>query len=151
MGKAGSIWVAWVRRKYLSRSTFWALNVNSQSISWSFRKILKLRPTAARFLRIKVGNGDDTFFWWDPWTPFGPLLDFLGKDAPAKLGIPLSSLVKDVMLNGGWNLPPARSEAFLQVLCYIISIEPSQIWNAIRASKPPVPWAPIIWHKKQQL
>lgn len=75
--RSGSIWVAWIRNKYISSSSFWALNEKNYAFSWMFRKILKLRNKALRFLNIHVRSGDSTFFWWDPWTPFGPLYQFL--------------------------------------------------------------------------
>ncbi|CAA7031264.1 unnamed protein product [Microthlaspi erraticum] len=107
--RAGSIWVAWVRRRYISSSSFWALNEKNYSFSWMFRKILKLRSTATQFLRIKLGNGDSTFFWGDPWTPFGHLHAFLGEEGPSRLGIPLYATVSEVWSNNGWILPPART------------------------------------------
>lgn len=109
--RAGSIWVAWIRNKYLSTSPFWALNEkNYYAYAWMFRKILKLCPKALRFLSIKIGNGDSVFFWWDPWTLFGSLYHFLGLDDPSRLGIPLVSTVADLKIADGWALPPIKTE-----------------------------------------
>ncbi|CAA7034489.1 unnamed protein product [Microthlaspi erraticum] len=80
--RAGSIWVA-VRD--LSSSSFWALNDKNSSYSWMFKKILQFRSKATQFLSIKIGREDSTFFWWDPWTPFGSLHAFLGEDGPSRL------------------------------------------------------------------
>lgn len=79
--RAGSIWVAWMRSKYLSHAPFWSLNEKNYGYSWMFRRLLKLRSKALHFLKIHVGNGDSTFFWWDPWTSFGMLYTFFGHDA----------------------------------------------------------------------
>ncbi|VVA93833.1 unnamed protein product [Arabis nemorensis] len=95
--RAGSIWVAWIRTKYLSHSPFWALNEKNNRFSWMFLKLLKLTKVVSSFNRIKIGNGDDTFFWWDSWTPFGSLIDFLGSDGPSTLGIPLFNTISDVI------------------------------------------------------
>ncbi|KAG7552176.1 hypothetical protein ISN45_Aa06g027810 [Arabidopsis thaliana x Arabidopsis arenosa] len=114
--RAGSLWVAWIREKYLSLSSFWALNANNYAYSWIFRRLLKLRPKALKFLSIKIGNGDSTFFWWDPWTPYGSLYHFLGADGPSRLGIPLLSTVAEVWNVDGWSLSNARTER--QVLLY---------------------------------
>lgn len=50
--RGGSIWVAWVRRSYLSNASFWSLNATSQNFSWMFRKLLRLRQKALTFLSI---------------------------------------------------------------------------------------------------
>ncbi|CAA7058008.1 unnamed protein product [Microthlaspi erraticum] len=166
--RAGSIWVAWIRRSYISNSSFWALNEKNYSYSWMFRKILKLRKLAIQFLRIKLGNGDSTFFWWDPWTLFGQLHVFLGEDGPSRLGIPLSATVSEVWDHTGWTLPPARTERQVTLHTYLLSVGCSsqsdrpiwlikdipqrsfslfKVWDEIRLSKSEVAWAPILWHK----
>lgn len=155
--RSGSIWVAWMRHLYLSRNCFWSLNEDNSTYSWTFRKILKLRPKALPFLRIKIGNGENTFFWRDPWTPFGSLFTFLGPHGPSSLGIPLDGLVKDCIHSYNWFLPPARSDRHVEVFSYISSIiissasdlpiwsvdgrvccsfSAKQVWNQIRETKP---------------
>ncbi|CAA7052246.1 unnamed protein product [Microthlaspi erraticum] len=166
--RAGSIWVAWIRRRYLSNASFWALNDKNYSYSWMFRKILKLRQKAIQFLRIKIGNGDSTFFWWDPWTPFGSLSAYLGEDGPSRLGIPLNATVSDVWSGNGWTLPPARTDRQVNLHSYLLTVGCSssvdtpiwsingvirksfslkEVWNEIRSTNPEVFWAPLLWHK----
>ncbi|KAG7536847.1 Reverse transcriptase zinc-binding domain [Arabidopsis suecica] len=132
------------------------------------RKLLKLRSKAYYFLKIKIGNGDDTFFCWDPWTPFGPLIHYFGTNGPTLLGIPLFSTVKDQTTSTGWNLSPARSEKQTLLYAYITTINLSlssdkavwmidevtqrsfcsrNVWNKIRDPKPLVPWYQLVWHK----
>lgn len=109
-----------------------------------------------------------TLFWWDPWTPFGPLNKHFGSSGASAIGIPLSSLVSDMLSHEGWNLPPARSDLQLQLFSFLTSINYSgtsdsprwsiggklvttfssrDVWNAIRPYRPKVTWAPLIWHK----
>ncbi|KAL1222629.1 hypothetical protein V5N11_002455 [Cardamine amara subsp. amara] len=132
------------------------------------RCLLKLRPKALPFLRISIGNGDETYFWWDPWTPFGSLIHYLGLEGPSSLGIPLFSLVKDSLSTAGWRLPPARSDLQLHLYSFISTIQYSPtndkpswviqgktcnffssnaVWKAIRPFSPQVSWDPIVWHK----
>ncbi|WZY89463.1 hypothetical protein YC2023_046198 [Brassica napus] len=103
--RAGSLWVAWIRSKYISSISFWALSDRNYDFSWMFRNILSLRHKALSFIRIEVKSGDSTFFWWDPWTPFGILKEFLVSDG--SLGIPLTSTVADLKSADGWLLPIA--------------------------------------------
>ena len=74
--RGGSLWVAWMRSKYISSTSFWALSDKNYEYSWMFRKILSLRHKALSFISVEVRSGDSTFFWWDPWTPFGILREF---------------------------------------------------------------------------
>lgn len=165
--RGGSIWVAWMRHRYFNRQSFWALNETNFSFSWTFRKILKLRTRAMSFFSVHIGNGEDSYFWWDPWTPYGPLIHHLGPSGPSSLGIPQSTLVCEKFNSSGWDLPPARSELHVGLLAYISSIQYSNasdsplwligdkqsssfcsraVWNAIRPTQPSVLWAPLIWH-----
>lgn len=164
--RSGSLWVAWMRNRYISSSSFWALNEKNYSYSWIFRKILGLRSKAQLFLKIKVCNGHATFFWWDPWTPFGPLLEFLASES--HMGIPMSSTISDLKSDHGWNLPNARSEKQAQLLVYLSSVvlEPGwdyptwsindvisksfssrAVFNVLRIPRPSKFWAPLVWHK----
>lgn len=117
--RAGSIWVAWVRNKYLSSSSFWSLNSRNYSIAWTFRRLLKLRPIALPFLRIVVRKGEETLSWFDPWTPFGALIDYLWSSGPADLGISLDSLVSSITQGSSWILRPTRSERQVNLQVYI--------------------------------
>jgi hypothetical protein len=52
--RSGSIWVAWVKEYLLKGRSFWNISI-PQSCSWSWRKLLKLRPLAKLFLKFEVG------------------------------------------------------------------------------------------------
>uniref|UniRef100_A0A0D3BFV6 Reverse transcriptase zinc-binding domain-containing protein n=1 Tax=Brassica oleracea var. oleracea TaxID=109376 RepID=A0A0D3BFV6_BRAOL len=133
-----------------------------------FRKIFGMRPKALPFLKISVRNGDSTFFWWDPWTPFGPLFTYLASDGPSLLGIPIDATVADLRTTSGWLLPNARSDKQLLLFSYISSLQlhegsdvacwsvedvPSKslkskiVFNIIRTQRQRKAWAPLIWHK----
>lgn len=40
---------------------------------WTLRKLLELRPLLVKFFGVKVGDGDSTKLWWDPWHTEGPI------------------------------------------------------------------------------
>ncbi|VVB04320.1 unnamed protein product [Arabis nemorensis] len=123
---------------------------------------------AYSFLRIKIGNGDDTFFWWDPWTPFGSLIHYLGQDGPSRLGIPLFSTVSELISEDGWSLPAARTENQVELLAFISTIHPlsmsdqpkwlidgsvqktfssKKTWTVIREARHMVSWFSQVWNK----
>ncbi|XP_024006136.1 uncharacterized protein LOC112082831 [Eutrema salsugineum] len=122
---SGSVWVAWIRKAYLSSASFWSINEKSQRFSWMFQKLPRLRKKTLLFLSIDIGNGEDSFFWYDPWTPFGSLLKFVGPNEPARLGIPTDALVSDHISANGWILPPLRPEEHLQLYTFISQVSPS--------------------------
>ncbi|XP_010541150.1 PREDICTED: uncharacterized protein LOC104814675 [Tarenaya hassleriana] len=132
--RAGSLWVGWIRRKYLLRSSFWSVSVKPTQ-SWAFRKLLKLRQWAASFFHVIVGNGHKTKFWFDPWTKHGPLLQFLSTRGPSQLAIPLQATLVEAYSNGAWAMDAPRSEAALQLAITLTSVQLSSAhdelkWNA---------------------
>jgi hypothetical protein len=54
--KAGSLWVAWVRANLLKGRCFWKVKM-PQNCSQCWRKILKMKDFAKKFLRFMVGDG----------------------------------------------------------------------------------------------
>jgi hypothetical protein len=112
--RSGSIWVAWVRENFLKRRSFWSVGI-PQSCSWSWRKILKLRDVAKRFLKFEVGSGENIHMWLDSWHPAGIFLETYGQrvvyDAHSSMEAKLSS----VIVNGDWYWKPARSEALVEI------------------------------------
>lgn len=133
-----------------------------------FRKLLKLRPVASSFIHIKIRNGDDTFFWWDPWTPFCLLIHFIGSDGPSILGILLIQTVSDLISSDGWRLPAARYEKQVQLQAFITTIyltsmsdkplwliddvvqktfSSRKTWTVIQESKETVSWYSLMRHK----
>ncbi|CAA7025727.1 unnamed protein product [Microthlaspi erraticum] len=86
---------------------------------------------------ILIGNGEDTFFWWDPWTPFGPLIHYIGCDGPTSMGIPLFSTVSDLCDQTVWIIDGVTQDSFSS----------RQVWNCIRETKAEVSWAQLLWHK----
>jgi hypothetical protein len=99
--RSSSIWVAWVRENFLKRRSFWSVGI-PQSCSWSWRKILKLRDVAKRFLKFEVGSGEDIHMWLGSWHPIGILLETYGQrvvyDAHSSMEVKLFS----VIVNGDW-------------------------------------------------
>lgn len=165
-----SLWAAWCKEHRLKAISLWSLDEAKQG-SWIWKSILKLRPTAERFLRCHVGNGRTASFWYDQWTPLGTLITFLGPSGPRALGVPLHSTVADACTPVGWKLRHARSPAAetLQLhLCtvpipsistvsdtYVWEVENVALeafstkltWEAIRNRRERQSWAENVWFK----
>ena len=77
--------------------------------------MLRLRTIAQAFVKAEVSNGKRTSFWFDSWTPLGPLINYFGDDGPRSLRLSLSSRVIDACNADGWKLPHPRSDAALNL------------------------------------
>nr|ABV21212.1 Ty1_Copia-element protein [Arabidopsis thaliana] len=169
---SGSLWVAWHLFHNLSTSVsnFWLIKEGTTD-SWNWRCLLRLRPLASKFLFCSIGNGLTASFWADSWTPFGPLLTFIGSDGPRNQRIPLCSKVADVVNGNRWLLPSPRSSnalnlhAFLTTLsiplqplvedsylwkvenCSDIGFSSAHTWNALRHKEVEKPWVSSVWFK----
>ena len=165
--RAGSLWVAWMRRKYLSMCSFLSSQLTVRNTSWMFQRLVDLRPIAQTLVYYEINNGGETYFWWDPWTPFGPLIQYLGITGPMDLGISIDSLVCDCLVNGSWILPHPRSERQFQLHIFISTLSLGQgndrilwkvngvqrdkfiskdIWNYTRERRQPSTWTSLVWH-----
>lgn len=141
----------------------------SQTHTWTFRHLLKMRETATTWYRITPGNGRSCRFWKDPWTSLGPLIKLIGSNGPRQTGIPSNAYVSSVWVNGGWVLPPARSDQFEQLLLHLSTITLSSsedkphwrindinrkdfcsnlIYQELIDVKPVVNWWKIVWIKR---
>jgi hypothetical protein len=159
--RVGSLWVAWVEDVWLKGKSFWQIPI-PQKCSWSWKKIMKLRPLAHPFLSFKVGNGDNIFLWYDTWHPAGCLIEKFGHrtihDAGHNVGPKLSSIIK----NGEWYWKGARSDNLVEIQCGLPAISIgnidtpiwkssngkfscSETWNHLRDKYPVVDWYNLVW------
>lgn len=91
-GTKNSLWTKWIQIYLIRGQTFWQLKIPLRC-SWTWCKILELRPLLIKYFRVKIGNGEHTLLWWDPWLELGPVcvrgdeeyLDFSGLDSKIKL------------------------------------------------------------------
>ena len=65
-----SLWPSWVRSELIKDKNFWSMRIPSVA-SWSWRKLLQLRPLARSLFKWQVGNGNMITFWYDEWHPKG--------------------------------------------------------------------------------
>lgn len=117
------VWVQWFKEVILKGSVhnYWTTSPR-QSYSWLVNKLLKLRHVVFPLIKLRLQNGETARFWSDNWTPFGDLHTYLNA-SNSRMGIPLQATVSSLCLNGVWRLPPARSEAQLQLYSYLTTIE----------------------------
>lgn len=69
-----SLWGKWVKAYLLKEKSFWGISSRTQTGSWMWRKMLKLRDVAKLFYRKELRNGRHTSFWFDKWSGKGGAL-----------------------------------------------------------------------------
>lgn len=81
--------------------------------------ILSARVDLLPLVHHLIGNGRSTFFWLDPWLPYGRLTDRFGTNAVFKLGLSLNILVGTFIGNGNWVLPITSSPDLIDIFTLI--------------------------------
>lgn len=170
---SGSLWVAWQRHHHkLCSVSFWALKMKTTD-SWLWKTLLKIRHLAERFKKCRITSGYKAWFWYDSWSPMGPLIKWLGETGPSSLRIPLNARVADACNSNGWILAPSRSENALSLQVYLTTIplptasaddeedsfgwyvddrffgafSASKTWEALRPRDTTKAWSTMIWFK----
>ncbi|WZY96943.1 hypothetical protein YC2023_069272 [Brassica napus] len=168
--KTDSLWASWLHHYRLKDESFWSLDENKTTSS-TWRSLLSLRGLASRFLRPKLGNGRCISFWYDNWTPLGPLLDRFGESGPRQLSICISATVSEACNDRGWLLRGARSPLAEELQTYLTTVpiptlnlmddtyvwdingdelqefSTSKTWEAVRNREPEQQWTQSIWFK----
>lgn len=119
-------------------------------------------------IRLQLQNGETAIFWFDNWSPFGCLHDYL-EASTSRFGIPLNATVASLFRRGSWRLPPARSEQLLQILSFITTIQltteedrytweingnsmlrydTGKVYHYLCADRANVQWAAAVWSSK---
>lgn len=164
------LWVAWHKHHHLRISSFWALSEHKQD-SWHWKSLLDLRPLARPFITCKIQDGLSASFWFDSWTPLGPLVNAIGNSGTRMLRLPSNAVVADSCRNSQWNLPPPRSDVVVDLHAFLTTIPvpteeagadyyswtvdgedfsvfpSSKTWSILRESQPQQAWYSAIWFK----
>uniref|UniRef100_A0A0D3E2T0 Uncharacterized protein n=1 Tax=Brassica oleracea var. oleracea TaxID=109376 RepID=A0A0D3E2T0_BRAOL len=161
-----SVWVCWYKEVILkgSLSNYWTINT-SPTNSWLANKLIKCRDLVFPLIKRRLGNGQSTRFWYDNWSPFGNLTNYLNAST-RRLGIPKDATVSSLFDNDHWNLPPARTEQQLALQIHLTTVilssdddsydwevngkmgdrfSTGDIYTYTIGPKQMVPWASVVW------
>ncbi|VVB04925.1 unnamed protein product [Arabis nemorensis] len=87
-----------------------------------WRKLLKLRPLAANFLKVDVKDGCSTYLWFDNWLSIGPLIDISGEVGTRLLGIRREAKVSEVIRGNNWALRRSRNRSVQDIITYLRTV-----------------------------
>nr|GEW59077.1 retrovirus-related Pol polyprotein from transposon TNT 1-94 [Tanacetum cinerariifolium] len=74
-------------------------------MSWSWRKLLLLRPLIQECIWSCIGDGRTTFMWFDKWCAAGPLSNIISSRDITRAGFNHASKVRDCIQDGLWIWP----------------------------------------------
>lgn len=94
-------------------------------------------------IRLQLQNGATARFWYDNWSPFGCLHDYLHA-SNSRFGIPANATVASLYRNGAWRLPPLGDGR--EDNAEIRDME--GISHYLRGNIDTVNWAPAVWSSK---
>lgn len=121
-------------------------------------------------MKYKLGNGERVSFWFDSWSPLGPLFKLIGEDGPRDFRIPLHESVAESCSQNQWLLAAPRSVNALAVHHHLAAISlpltgaedlvcweiegkihhyypTAQTWNFLRPKQSTKDWAASVWFK----
>ena len=107
-----SNWALWARANLLRGRSLWEVHIPNDS-SWTWRKILRLRPLFRPLIKHHVGDGCDTSLWFDNWMPMGPIHETMGDRVIYDSGLSRNSRVADIINMDVWHWPVANSNDLL--------------------------------------
>lgn len=168
--RACSIWVAWFIKNILSGhfSNLWTIK-EKQTHSSETKKILWVRDYAYSWIKNLPGNGKNTRFWSDNWSPFSNMRRFLGFSITSYIGIQHSSTLHDLYLNDRWHLPHPWSKSQLSLHVYfstltfleandvyewfpqgtpLSSYSTRMVYNLVKHHQPLIPWYAVVWSSR---
>ncbi|XP_013583277.1 PREDICTED: uncharacterized protein LOC106292212 [Brassica oleracea var. oleracea] len=170
LSNSPSLWSDWHKSVHLTDKSLWTIEP-SPTDSWAWKRILKLRPLALQFCNTVVGNGVNTSFWYDVWTPFGQLINHLGAAGPRALRIRKETRVAEAINGSTWSLPHPRSDQEVELHSYLTTLalplpididdvyewkaadfplnvfKSQATWEVLRPRQAAQDWYDIVWFK----
>ncbi|GAV92560.1 zf-RVT domain-containing protein [Cephalotus follicularis] len=134
---------------------------HKQTLSVTWRYLLKLRPVVSSNLVYTVGLNSAWSIWYDPWFQGIPLFEKVGERAIYDSGLPLNATLSEVLLDTNWDWPPHVWQLReIDSACTNIPIKQrdsigwrreggsfshKSAWDSLRPAAPMVPWAKVVW------
>ncbi|GJX35552.1 hypothetical protein Tco_0247109 [Tanacetum coccineum] len=127
-----SLWVRWINTYKLRGRTLWDAQP-SANMSYGWRKLLQLREHVKPFFWSCIGNGMNTFLWYDMWSSHCPLSRFMTPRDIAWEGYSIQTRVADLLLLmrrslktqdklRQWDVAPTTD--ITQVRCSLCGMQP---------------------------
>lgn len=168
MGKE-SLWVKWIHVYKIRDRNFWDIPCRG-NMTWSWRKLLQIRPLIRRFIWYTICNGAKASAWFDSWCDASPLASIVSSRDIFRAGFSLGDSVSDIVSNEGWVWPIQwfsryPSLASIPVPQLVNHMEDrlawrtsdgsfkhfsvSTVWDCIRPRGSTVDWFHVVWFSQR--
>ncbi|XP_021986640.1 uncharacterized protein LOC110883102 [Helianthus annuus] len=164
LSNRSSLWTSWVKLHRLKGRSLWDIPVQA-SASWGWKKLLRCRLLFRDYFWSKIGNGQNTFVWFDKWCDDCPLGNVVTPRQMSRYGYNVKSKIADVIEHGVWAWPDEwrttypmlfqlhschLSNAKDQVLWRnfegkLVPFTSKEVWDTIRIREHQRDWSNIIW------
>nr|GEU74329.1 hypothetical protein [Tanacetum cinerariifolium] len=135
-------------------------------MSWSWRKLLLLRPLIREFIWSCIGDGRSTSMWFDKWCVAGPLSNIISSRDITRAGFNHASKVRDCIQDSLWIWPNewlVKYPLLNSIPIPVISDDNSDslewrckdgmgkpfsvhnVWDLIRPRDNLVSWCDLVW------
>lgn len=98
-----TLWVKWINTYKLKGRSIWVINEEAND-SWGWRNMLRLRQEIRVRLVKVLGDGDNTSVWFDSWSTFGAINNYITYRDLYKERFKMGMTVKEFVevSNGKW-------------------------------------------------
>lgn len=119
--KQNSIWATWYLAEVLDGNinNFWVINTKQKN-SWLANYLLLQRDTVFDWIKMVVGNGETCYSGLV--TSHHSEASRNTFEASRNTGIPISATLVELWELGAWQLPPARSEAQINIQTHLSTL-----------------------------
>lgn len=159
-----SLWVKWIHTYRMKGKNFWNLKVPwDASISW--RRILGIRDEFRKFFVTDIGNGEETFFWYDNWILDNPLSTRVSPRDIASLESEGMDKVSDFVVDNQVMFPEGLLSKWPELRGKVVLVHQSKkdvilwkscngkkskfrsslVWQDFKEEHPPVIWSKLVW------
>lgn len=160
------MWCQWIKSYLLKGRSFWKVNIPS-SPSWTWRKLLQLRPLIQPFIKYQIGDGSTISLWYDNWHPSGPLVEHFGSRVIYDSGLADDAMVSSILnATYRWSFPINRTWELNEIKSHLPSLNTttppsadnckwtltqdglftiSSLWEQLRPKFPLVGWSHSVW------
>ncbi|XP_022003153.1 uncharacterized protein LOC110900576 [Helianthus annuus] len=135
-----SLWTSWVKLHRLKGRSISDIPIQA-SASWGWKKLLTCRLLFRDFFWSKIGNGQNTFVWFDKWCDDCPLGNVVTPRQMARYGYNVKSKIADVLENGVWAWPDEWRSTYpilfqLQA-CHLSNAKDQVLWRNLEGKLVP--------------
>nr|KAJ0198574.1 hypothetical protein LSAT_V11C700342390 [Lactuca sativa] len=158
-----SLWVKWVKKEFLG------CGIKRQN-ELELEEFIEDKAFLRDSFYTQIGNGEDTFMWFDNWHQLGPLSYVLSPREITNAGYNIKDKVSDVIVNDNWSWPAEWLNMIHQLnefpllnlirekkdeVCWlnfkgkIVPFAVSQVSSSLICNEPMVDWYDLVWFQNR--